>query len=356
MAKTTTKKSASQLRYAIYEVLKEHSDELHPMTQKEIYEKLTYEHNTICNIRSLRAHILALYDEGKVDYVQDSDVTANRKKKNPKAITNIYACADNDAMTDSEIIMCISGILTAKSIPYNYKKEIIGKLRKGSKSVTAGNMAAHAYSSSNTKATHLNKELSSNLDILDEAIEARKKVAFRYCDYNTDGSLSENPYTTTVSPYYILASQDQLYLLAGSQKSRVIIYRLDKIKGICIVDEKSTPMEKVPGLGRYFNFSDFLRQHPAMYYSSPKTITFTIKKDFIKLAFDYFETDLKYISETAITVTYSTRIGTESYKFWAMKYADVVLTLSPQDVVTDIKDQLAKALMQYENRSLDEEE
>lgn len=90
-----------------------------------------------------------------------------------------------------------------------------------------------------------NPELFLTIETLDEAIDAKRKVAFRYLEYGTDGKQcpkrredgTVREYIT--SPYQMAAKEGKYYLICNYDKyDDVSNYRIDRMADVRVLDDE----------------------------------------------------------------------------------------------------------------------
>ena len=165
---TGTKK---MLMMMILEILKKYSDENHHLTQQEIIRRLESEYGMPCDRRSVKANVEALVE---MDYDIDME--------------NGYALVGRE-FDDAELRMLIDSVLFSKNITGVQSKRLIDKLK------SFGNIyfeakVSHVASSSYLSRTD-NKQVLYNVGVLNDAIDEKRKIRFRYTSYGTDFKLHD---------------------------------------------------------------------------------------------------------------------------------------------------------------------
>ena len=154
------------LNMLILEILKEYTDAEHRLTQQEIIDLLKLNYGAECDRRSIRNNIRSLQDMGYEIATERGCYLAER---------------DFD---DAELRMLIDSVLFSKNLSRTQAKRLIEKL-KG-----LGNRYFHAKVSHVSNLPELfhsdNKQVMLALDVLNDAIEEKRKVSFIYNRYGTD--------------------------------------------------------------------------------------------------------------------------------------------------------------------------
>ena len=113
-----------------------------------------------------------------------------------------------------------------------------------------------------------NQELFLNIELVDEAITARKQLSFDYSRYGVDGKPRKTK-RHRVSPYQLLLHNQRYYLAARNEHyGSLTFYRLERITGVEILDEPLTPPEQ--GM----DFSAFSLERPYMFTDASEEVVF----------------------------------------------------------------------------------
>lgn len=194
---------------------------------------------------------------------------------------------------DPELRALVYLVIFSRHIPSSVKGSMVERLE----SLSRGSMhrEMRSYLMQSDKGAMDYNELFLNIDLLSEAIAAKKKVSFNYASYGADKKLRIDERIITVSPLGIGASDGDFYLLAttnailhdnnverfishlqdvlDSMKAHEVhvdMYRLDRMKAVAILDEERDRLNgldtlHLPGAdGRNdrFNVRKHLRENP----------------------------------------------------------------------------------------------
>ena len=340
----------------ILEILKQETDINHTMTQKDIQDRLeTWNPNDpiICDRRSIKRSITALQELGfPVEAKSEtSRMTPDRRTGEmveDVMMSDFYYESDFD---DSELRILIDSLLFSKYIPYKQCRSIVGKLEGLS------NKYFHArvnHISTLPDMLPQNKELTYTIDVLDEAMTQNKKVSFYYGEYKTDKKLHKRlnsegkPRKYIVNPYQIAAANSRYYLICNLDKyDDISNYRVDRIMGIKLLDEKRKPQNQVKGLEHGLNLPKHMAEHVYMFTGESAPVTFRMKKYLLTDVMDWFGNDITFYDETDEEVTARVTVNLMAMRKWAMQYALHVKILTPQSLADGIKEDLKRAGENY---------
>ena len=201
------------LNILILQILKDFSDDDHHLTQQEIIRKLRAEYGVEkVDRRTVRDNVQSLVDMG-YDIENEGE--------------------DGYYMTmrefdDAELRILIDSVLFSKTISDTAAKRLIEKLR------SFGNIYF------DTKVSHVkptpalvrteNKSVLYNVSAINDAMDQKKKITFRYNRYGTDFKMHDQGKQYVMNPYQMVASNGQYYLLGNIDKyDNVSYFRIDKM-------------------------------------------------------------------------------------------------------------------------------
>jgi predicted DNA-binding transcriptional regulator YafY len=200
----------------------------------------------------------------------------------------------------------------------------------------------------------VNKSLFYNISVLSEAIAARKKVTFHYCDYDTDLKLhprsdSEgSPKLYTISPYKLLSMNGRYYMLGKNDThDDISTFRIDRIKDIEMTRINAVSVRVIKGLENGIDLAEFTAEHPNMWGGDVCTCTFICPRYIMDDIVDWFgsRANIRQLENDMQEIR--VRISEGAMKHWAIQYADCVEVISPKRVREDIAVTLREAAERY---------
>ena len=338
----------------ILDILRKYTDAEHTLRQKDIIDILKKEYGMKAERKAVRRNIQNLIDMGyEIEYTETTRMVQDPKTKEMEEsiITSDYYIVRD--FTDGELRLLIDGLLSSRHIEKNQCKELARKLE----SLSNVYFKSHVkHISTIPKAAPQNPEIFYTIEVLDEAIEKKKKVSFTYIDYGTD----KKPYRKCrddgtvreyiVSPYQMAARDGKYYLICNYDKyDDISNYRIDRIKDISILDETAKPFEKLEGSGgKRLDLSEYMDKHIYMYSSGDIRVKFRIVKAMITDIIDIFGEDVSFSNETDTHVDVSARVSEDAMFQFAKRYAPDVLVLEPERLVKRLREDATETLKAYE--------
>ena len=215
MYATANKKMLNML---ILDILKEYSDENHPLTQQQILRILKRDYGMECDRRSVKNNL---------EYLQEFGYEISMEKG--------YYLMERE-FEDSELRFLIDAVLFSKGISGSQAKDLIEKLKKQSNKYFEPKLTHISYLPELHKVD--NKQLMYVIGVIEDAIESEKKISFIYNDYGTDFKLHprrEKRYI--MNPYQLIINNGRYYLLGNYDNyDNVAHCRVDRITDVVISD------------------------------------------------------------------------------------------------------------------------
>lgn len=342
----------------ILDILKKYTDADHRLSQKDICDILKNEYSMSVDRKSVKRNLMNLIDFGfDIEYSESIRMIKNRNVDESETEEESYILSDfylNREFSDSELRLLIDGLLFSKHIPYSQCKKLISKL-EGLSNIYFKSRIKH-IATLHQDATD-NKQLFYNIEIIDEAITKKRKIAFKYLEYGTDKNMhiKKRPdgsvRTYIINPYQMAAKEGKYYLICNYDKyDDISNYRLDRICDIKILDEAAKPFEILPWSGGVpLDLHKYMTEHIYMYSSANTRVKFRITKPMISDVIDMFGKDVRFSDETETHVTVTANVNEMAMEQFAKSYAPDVVVLEPKSMADKMKTELEKALEIYKN-------
>ena len=329
----------------ILEILKKYSDQEHRLSQKDIAAILERDYSMKADRKSIKRNLMDLIDVGyNIGY---TEIERSGKNGDATILTDWYLERD---FTDAELRLLIDSILLSKSIPTNQCKELIEKL-KGLSNNYFDVRVKHVRSIPEVKPG--NQQLFYTIEILDEAIEKKKKVRFSMSWYGFDKkrhiSAHEDgtPRVRTFNPYQMVTANGRYYLLGNFEYHDDVAYvKLDHIVDIVILPETVKPKTKVKGLEKGLDLPKHMAEHVYMSYGDTADILMRVSKQMSDQIVDWLGFDFTVIKEEEDAVIIKLRSSIRAMRFWAMQYGIFVEILEPKE----LREEIAKAIETMKSR------
>ena len=317
------------LNMMILEILRKHSDEQHRLTQKEIIRHLKSIYGITCDRRSVRSNVEALQEMG-----YDIETRPG------------YALISR-TFDDAELRMLIDSVLFARGLSAAQAERLVGKLKA---------LGSDYFQPKVSHVAHLpklhhaeNAQVMISLDVLNDAIEAKRKVRFIYNRCGTDFRLHprrEEPYV--VNPYQLVAQNGWYYLIGNYDAyDNISHYRLDRITGIEMLSEPRKPKKDIGELARGFSLPRHMAEHIYMFSGKSVTVRLRTEVSMMDSLTDWFGRDFHIRHEGDGRMIVTLRCNEEAMKYWALQFGAYVEIIEPEHLREALKNVLLRMCSLY---------
>lgn len=320
----------SSLLYII-KILQEYTDEKHLLTYADIAEKLYSGYGIEIERKTIASSVEILMNQGY----------------------DIVKCGKNGLYLgvrdyeEGELLFLIDAIYSSKSMPSKYAKDLANRLTKSFSKFERKRFNHLEKFDDETKSD--NKQIFYTIELLNDAIEQKKKVEFQYGAYGIDKQLKlrGDGKFYKINPYFMVNSRGKYYLVCNYDKYDTLAnYKIECIANIKILDEDAKPIEKVCGEGK-FSIKDYIKEH--IYMMTGETVDAKIKinkeekiNDFI----DWFGKNVDIVKSND-EIFASFKVNEESLIYWLLQYGEHFELVEPISTREKIKARLQEILKKY---------
>ena len=322
------------LPLCILEILRTHTDVEHTLDQKDILDLLRVEYDLEVERKAIRRNIEELIEMNYPIRYEETEREGN-------TIWSDYWIEKE--LSDAELRLIIDSLLFSNHIPHSQRQRMVKKI-EGLSSEYFKSYVRHIATLPD--AGDSNKEIFYTISVLDEAIEKKRKVSFKYLDMGTDKKMHAKPDEDgkakiyTVSPYQMAAKEGKYYLICNYDKyDNISNYRIDRISQIQLLeDKKIRPFKELKNAnGQDLNLGEYMREHIYMYSGGETHVRFRIVRKMVTDIVDIFGKDVRFEDETDEYVTVSVNVNEQAMILFAQSYAPDVVILEPQRMVDEMK-------------------
>ena len=188
---------------------------------------------------------------------------------------------------------------------------------------------------------------------VNQAIRENKKISFKYQKFTIQDRSQQvdrrKGATYKVNPFKLIINDGYYYVLTwNAQKNTTITYRLDRMKGVEVVNEPregSTEFSKI-------NMETYTQQHFGMFSGEKKRVSLRFTNNLLDTIVDRFGTgaDVFYRPDGDRHFVVSTDIAISDQFFgWIAGFRKMAQIVSPSDVVADFQGFLSDISERYES-------
>lgn len=312
----------------VLEVLREYSDEEHPLKQEEIAQKIFSSHGMECERKAIAANIGYLEDYG-LDIVR---------------VKNKGVYLGSRALEPSEITFLVDAIFSNRTIDGKYSQQLAEKLYN-CLSLHKRKRYKYIYKTTEIAKSH-NKEVFFNIDEIQAAIDVGKKVEFHYKGYNV--SKGETDIWRRVSPYFLFNSQGKYYLVCSIGPNYGLAnYKVERMTDVRLTDTSVDPITAIKGCEKGLDIAKYVNENIYAFTGNSVTATLQLFDDgAYNAVIEWFGENVRtYINDGK---TYAeVRVNELALIYWALQYGHGVEVLAPQSTRDKIKSAVFKLAEKY---------
>lgn len=301
----------------LLEILRQETDEAHPLTTKELTERLE-KAGIGCDRRTLSNDIAVLNANG---YEVMSEMVGHDKG---------YYVEDRN-LSLPELKILIDAVQAAAFITDKKTNELIGKIASMGGSHRAELLTQNLVCFNTRK--HSNESIYYNVGFLETALQQGKKVSFFYFDLNENGEKQyrRNRERYLVSPSALIYNEDNYYLMTWSEEHNGITnYRVDRMADVNIEDEPACNAADI----RATEVADYTEQAFKMYTGEECTATLQFDDSLIGVVYDKFgeDTVMTRIDENNITAEVTIQVS-PTFWGWLLQFPEKMKILAPKELI-----------------------
>ncbi len=312
----------------ILQILKEYSDENHPLTQEYIIATLKREYGIVIERKAISRNLSLLKEAGyDIESSRSGSYLASRE------------------FEDSELHMLIDGVLNSRYITARHSKDLIGKLCSMSNKYFRSHV--RNIHSVNDRSKTDNQALFYNIELIDEAIEKGVQITFDYNKYGADKKLHRTK-IHTASPYQLVLNNQRYYLMARNEQwCNMGYYRVDHITNMTLIENALAPIETIEGYENGIDYKELSTGLPYMFTDKLERVVFYAEEWIVDQVVDWFGDNAeieKFDGKLKVTV----KVSPHAMEFWALQYVSCVEVIYPQSLREKIKERLIEGIEKYD--------
>lgn len=326
------KESFSKIKLLkIWEILKQESDENHPLTTNQIIERLGAS-GILCERKSL-------YNDIKVLNSYGYEVITQKGQH-----SNSYYVVDR-SFDAPELRILIDAVQAANFISPKKTKDLTDKIAALGGSCRANILKKNIVAFNTTK--HNNEHIYYSVNTIEDAILSNKKIKFQYFDLNEkqERILRKNGEKYLVNPVALVFSNDNYYLIGyHDNHDGITTYRIDRMLNAEISEENINERAKPRGL----NVSKHHKQSFFMYSGKPEIVRFEADRDMLDVIYDKFGENTRIDCLDDKRISFSAEIEISPIFFgWCCSFFNRLKIISPVKISDELKDYIEVLLKLY---------
>lgn len=315
----------------ILEVLKEYSDENHPLTQAQILKKIEQNYGLELERKSISMNIDSLIDFGFDITKTDKGCFLGQREFEP-----------------SEVSFLIDAVFSSRSINSKHSRKLAEKI---SNFLSSNQRKKYKYICKSDEIIRTdNAQLFYTIDILNEAIEQGKKVQFNYNRYYFDKETREkkNKKTYIINPYFLINNQGKYYLVCNyDYYDEIANYKVDLISNIKILEDDVKPITKLKGCEKGVDMAKYANENIYMFHNKTIEATLKIENEYsAEYVMEWFGQKARFYEKDNVVYADVTA-NEQALIYWCLQYGDTIELVEPKDTREEIKKKIIVLSKRY---------
>ncbi len=312
----------------IVNILKQYSDEDHPISASFIISKL--------NGYGISAERKAIYDDIECLIEFGYEII---KTRNPRAG---YFLAEREFELP-EIYLLEDAVRTAHFITEKKTRDLCQKLDKLLSVHQLKRNGSGIYI--NTDGKTKNESIFYNIDTISRAIENRHKIAYKYGVRELHGREIVTVYKErTLNPYAMTWQDDHYYLIGNYDKYDNLVHlRIDRMKSVIETGETARHFGEVCEYSDVFNVADYTKGLFDMFVGDIEEVRLKCAKATLEQIVDRFGSSIfvTNVTDTHFEINVKCAVS-HGLVNWLLGFSDSVEVISPQSLRDMITERTAK--------------
>ena len=313
-------------------ILEQYTDEEHPLTTKQLIDKLQDEYGISAHRTTLTKDIAALQEFG-VDIVtvhstQSKYFIGSRKFELP------------------ELKLLIDAVESSRFITAKKSESLIRKIHTLTSQGQVSKLRLNNYVVDRIKPD--NEQIYYIVDTINDAINEGKQISFQYYDYSglKKKVLKNKGEIYKLSPYKLIWSGDYYYVIGYSEKKgKVINFRVDRIAvAPTILSENAIPVPKD------FDLENFTKEVFFMFSGDEVEVDLQCDNSLMKTMIDRFGENVKTLAYDMTSFRLITEVSVSPTFFgWVFGFDGKVKILGPKNVKEQYYKMISEAMNSLNN-------
>ena len=318
-----TDSTKKKLLYLI-DILKEYSDEEHPLSANDICTMLKEDYGVDAERKSIYTDLNVLQDYG-----YDIEKVSTPKK-------GVYL-GEREYQVP-EVRLLVDAVQAASFISPKKTAELTKKITAVLSENERSLVADKAYKNERIKTG--NETIYYTIDALAKAIHEKRKVRLHYIRYmTTSGSTPHRvEQIFTLSPYALVWSDDHYYAVCNNAKyDNFMSVRVDRIKSVDLLMDPIRDCGEFSGYTDGFDVVDYTQKNFNGFSGETTVVELLCSNDLLQTVIDRFGEDvsIREADDDKFTVAVTAAISDGFYN-WVSQFDEKMLVLTPASVQEEL--------------------
>lgn len=227
-----------------------------------------------------------------------------------------------------ELKLLADAVASSRFFTEKKAKALVEKLETLCSEHEAGSIRRNVYIAN--RLTTDNERIYYNVNEIHRAIAEKRKISFKYFDYDIRKRKRYREGERVCSPYALTWNEEKYYLIAHYEKyGRMSHFRVDRMENVQILDE---PVHKMP---RDFKLSEYMGSTFSMFSGEIETVRLRFKNSLLNAVLDRFGRQITLVpdGDKHFTVKVPVRASRpEPFFGWLFQFGTDAQILAPESL------------------------
>lgn len=239
-----------------------------------------------------------------------------------------------------ELKMLIDAVSSSRFITKKKSEELIQKIAALAGDSQYDQMKRHIVATGRAKSD--NKKIYYIVDTITDAINQKKKIQFKYTEYNADKEkvFRHDGEIYILSPYVLYWNEDYYYVVGYSDKRDIVTaFRVDRLHNPKIIDEDAVEKPKD------FNVDDYANKIFKMFDGEDVIVELECDNSLMKYIVDHYGLNIetRRNSETTFIARVPATLSPTFYG-WVFQFAGQMKIIGPEKAAIQYKEMIDKVM------------
>ena len=314
----------------LMKVLLEKTDEQHTLTTNELIAELaTYD---------IHIERKTVYSDLEILRHFGLDIEIKRDKT-----TGYYIAHRQFELPELKLL--VDAVLSSRFITEKKSEELISKLSTLTSKAQAQNLKRQVYVAGRAKS--FNEQSYYSVDAIHTAITDKKKISYKYFDYDTDKKriYRKGGATYHVTPITLCWDSDKYYLVAySSEHNELRNYRVDRMSEVKVSDDDADIYDTCK-----FDVSEHIKRVFGMFSGEQVQATLAFDNSFVNVVLDYFGKDIILVPKGDVWFEVIVDVSVSPvFLAWVFQFGDKAEIKAPNSLIDAMKELIHANAQKYQ--------
>lgn len=335
----------------LLEILRNDTDENHPLTQDELQERLVGEYGMKISKKLLSQLVNDLCQKEQFNIVRQDSIVRDgvRKRFSNFYMKRLFAHGDLDRI--------ISGLLGSSNIDEKERETLISKV------ISLGGPCYNPIGNNmdgSTSFQSMNDVLLKHVDCIETAIAKDKQISFKYYkpdvdkDLHPDVTFSGKDQTYIFHPFDLIMHRGKYYVIGCyDEGDEMVALRVNRLGDVRMRIYYRKLLREIKGYEHEvrFDVQKYMRNHIHPLSGDSSTVRFMANRSIVGEILEWFNGNVDFIMIEDDVVECQAVVNREAFKQWALQHVETVEVLAPGSMVFYVREAIRDGLKKYTKES-----